>query len=140
MTTISRYYDITYKQSVVNYYIKYQTNISFGHVARQFNIKGGESTVRRWYNQRHSLKTKPRSGRPSILTKDQIDTYIKKKITEKNRSSEPIHYTQLLPIIKRATKKNPSLRTVQRYGKEKGGIKMKRTIKRTVDECNIIYI
>jgi len=140
MTTTSRYYDITYKQRVVNYYMQHQPNISFGRVATIFNLKGGESTVRRWYNQRHSLDTKPRSGRPSILSIEEINTHIKKKIVEKNRLSEPIHYTQLLPMVKHVTNKHLSLRTLRRYGKEKCGIKMKRTIKRTENECNIIHI
>jgi hypothetical protein len=140
MPPSSSYYPLAYKQQVVTYYTQHLPDISFRAVARLFRIKGGHMTVQRWYERRNSLETKQKSGRPTILSSQQINTHITKKIIQHNRTPTPIHYTQLLSHVKRATRKNLSLRTLRRYGKERGGVKLKRTIKRTEDECNITYI
>jgi len=135
MSTSSRYYSTEYKQQVVTYYIQHQSSTSFRAVAALFNVKGGPSTVYRWYNRRNSLQTKARSGRPSILSTREIDTHIKNKIIAKNRLHQAVHYTNLINNIKTATNKNVSLRTIQRIGKNTLNVKLKKTCKRTTDEC-----
>jgi transposase len=136
MPPSSRYYDITYKERVVNYYTINQPSATFHSVARLFQIPGGDRTVRRWYKRRNSLETKPRSGRPTILNQDQINTHICTKIRRKNRKPTSVHYTDIIDDVKRNTRKNPTLRTIQRYGHDKLCIKKKKTSKRTSQECN----
>ena len=138
MSSTSHYYPTIFKQKVVDYYDEHQPNISFRQLARLFNIQGGHKTVLRWYNQRNSLENKSRSGRPCILNEDEMNEYIYEKIKEKNQSGSSIHYPELLPAILHETGKNVSLRTIQRSGYERLGIKMKTTSKRTQQECNFI--
>jgi hypothetical protein len=136
MPPSSHHYSTTYKQEVVNYYITHQPHISFRAVATLFHIKGGHRTVSRWYKRRNSLETKPRSGRPAILNQDEINTHIGTKMLRKNRRSTGVHYTDIIDDVKKNTRKNPALRTIQNYGKKKLGIRKKKTSKRTSQECN----
>ena len=73
MSRLPRYYDATFKQRVVEYYIQNQPNVSFRFVADLFQIKGGHKTVKRWFDRYDgtvlSLQQQHRSGRPSILNK-----------------------------------------------------------------------
>lgn len=135
MPPSSHHYSTTYKQEVVNYYITHQPHISFRALATLFHIKGGHRTVSRWYKRRNSLETKPRTGRPTILNQDEINTSINARIVRKNHKPTPVHYTDILEKVKNETRKNPSLRTIQRYGHTKLGIKNKQTAKRTANEC-----
>jgi hypothetical protein len=135
MPPSSRYYDTAYKKRVVNYYITNQPSATFRSVATLFQIKGGFRTVYRWYKRRNSLETKPRSGRPTILKQDDINTHIGTKMLRKNRQPTAVHYTDIINDVKKNTRKNPTLRTIQRYG-HRLGIKKKKTLKRTSQECN----
>jgi transposase len=139
MPPSSRYYDTAYKKRVVNYYITNQPSASFRSVATLFEIKGGFRTVYRWYKRRRSLETKPRSGRPTILKQDQINTHIGTKIRRKNRQPTAVHYPDIIDDVKRNTRKQISLSTIRRYG-HKLGIKKKKTSKRTIQECNYTHI
>lgn len=136
MPPSAHHYSTTYKQEVVNYYITHQPHISFRALATLFDIKGGHRTVSRWYKRRNSLETKPRSGRPTILNQDEINTHIGTKMLRKNRQPIAVHYTDILDDVKKNTRKNPALRTIQNYGKKKLDIRKKKTSKRTNQECN----
>ena len=92
----------------------------------------------RWNGTPESLEAKPRTGRPTILSSEEIRQYIGTPIKRKNRNFEPIHYTELFDTIHEKTGKNVSRRTIQRYGKEREGIREKRTIKRTIQERKYI--
>lgn len=135
MPPSSRYYDTAYKKRVVDYYHSHRPHISFRAVATLFEIKGGPMTVQRWYKRRNSLETKPRSGRPTILKQDEINTHIGTKMLRKNRQPTTVHYTDIIDDVKKNTRKNPTLRTIQRYGLRLG-IRKKKTSKRTSQECN----
>jgi transposase len=139
MIDSSRYYSTDYKLRVVRYYIDRLPDISYSAVAKLFGIPGGKGTVQRWHHQydgsTSSLESKSRSGRPPLLTATLINKYIRDPITQANREPRPITYNQVHSRIKSRTKKNVSLRTVQRYGHERVGIKMKKTIIRTPKEC-----
>ena len=139
MSSSSRYYPTIYKERVVDYYTDHYPKYSFRQVATLFKIEGGHKTVSRWYNQRHSLETKSRSGRPPKLTMKQMNQYITKTIREKNQSALSVHYTDLMSDIKNQIDGNVSLRIIQRYGHDRLGIKMKKTSKRTEQECKFIH-
>jgi hypothetical protein len=136
MNRSQHYYSTEYKERVVAYYIEHQSNCSFRSVAKHFALKGGHKLVRIWYNNRHSLNTKPKSGRPTILSRRQIINYVQNKIRAANRSSTPIHYPELLSYVKEKTKKSPSIQTLRRYGRKLFRAKQKRTIKRTEGQRN----
>src|SRR5690349_17250569 len=73
-------------------------------------------TVSRWFHSRHTLKTKPRPSRPSLLTPRQIREFILTPIRSSNRDSTTVHYTTLLPTVRAKTRTNISLRSLQRIG------------------------
>jgi transposase len=107
-------------------------------LSEQYNIKGGRMTISRWLQQwdgtPESLERKESSGRPTLLTSKQIRDTIQLPIRNKNRSSQPIHYPDLLPSITKKTGKKISVETIRRIGREQLGIKQKRTNKRTTVE------
>jgi transposase len=143
MSNLPYYYDTQYKQRVVEHYINNQPNTSYTAVAKLFNIKGGRITVKRWYNQYdgtlQSLEQHHRSGRPSILTHQQVNNLIIQPIKKANQSHTVIHYTDLLPKIRENINNNISIQTVSRIGKQ-AAIKNKKTVKRTYTESNYTYI
>jgi transposase len=139
MSDLSRYYSTDYKLRVVRHYIDHLPNTSYSAVATLFGIRGGKGTVQRWHHQydgsSSSLESKPRSGRPPILTRRQIKKYILDPVIEANREPHPIHYDQIQSQIASHTNKHIAARTIRHYGHERAGIKTKRTIIRTSKEC-----
>ena len=137
MRDLSRYYDPTFKQRVVEYYLKNKPNVSFRFVGDLFQIKGGHVTVKRWCDRYNgtiaSLEQWHRSGRPSILNKQQVNELIIKVVRSHNHLSRPINYVEIANSVRQTTDVNISLRTVRRYG-QKSGVKSKKTIKRTYTE------
>ena len=130
------------KHNILTIYSSDKHKHTFESLAHQYNIKGGRQVIQNWYKQWNgtpqSLGRKKGSGRPTILTSQQVNDYIRTPIRNKNRSSKPIHYPQLHSSIQQKTGKQISLRTVQNYGKEKLGVKQKRTKKRTAQESKQI--
>ena len=126
--------------NILTLYSSNKNKHTFKSLALEYNIKGGRDVVARWYHQwdgtPQSLERKKGSGRPSVLTSQQVNEYIRMPIRNKNRSSKPIHYPQLHTSIQQKTGKQISLRTIQKIGKEKLGVKQKRTKKRTSQESN----
>ncbi|CAF1027512.1 unnamed protein product [Rotaria sp. Silwood1] len=139
MNNLSRYYDASFKQRVIEYYLQNQPNLSFRFVAKFFHIHGDHATVKRWFDRYDgtilSLQQQMRSGRPQILNQEEIDQFITRVICSHNRMSRSIKYSKIMDLIHQKTKLNISTRTVQRYGK-KNGIKSRKMIKRTAKEIS----
>ena len=131
------------KHDILKLYSPHDHNHSFAALAQQYNIKGGRQVVENWYHQwtgsPKSLERKKGSGRPTILTSKEVKDTIQLPIRNKNRSSQPVHYPDLLPSMTEKTGKNISLRTIQRTGQEQLGAKQKRTNKRTAVESNYTH-
>jgi transposase len=126
------------KHNILQLYLSSDNHDSMETLAHRYNIKGGKYTIIRWLQQwdgtPESLERKKGSGRPTILTSKEVRDTIQLPIRNKNRSSQPIHYTDLLPSITQKTGKKISLSTIQKIGKNKLGAKQKRTNKRTAVE------
>jgi hypothetical protein len=142
-----RSYSADLKQHILEQYECGVYGYGFRAVAAANNIAGGGRTIQRWYERWdgtvQSLTTAPRTGRPKVLSRIEINRHIRTFIRYKNRTHHPIHYPTVRQRIIRLTGKSPSPRTVRRYGNKICGIKLKRTISRTPVECeyrNIIYI
>jgi transposase len=112
---------------------------SFVALARRHGIKGGSEVVRRWHQRWNrtvrSLQERHRSGRPRILTSREVQQHVRAPILAANRAATAIHYTELLPTVRRRTGKKISIRTLRRYGRKDLGARNKSTKKRTEDEC-----
>jgi hypothetical protein len=130
------------KHDILKLYSPNDRTHSFAALAEQYNIKGGRQVVENWYHQwtglPKSLERKKGSGRPTILTPQQVKDYIQIPIRNKNRSFKPIHYPQLLPSIQQKSSTQVSIQTVRRIGHQQLGAKQKRTKKRTAQECKQI--
>jgi transposase len=110
----------------------------FHALAVKYNIKGGHKSVENWWNRwdgtPQSLERNAGSGRPKALTRSQVFHEIVTPIRAKNRKNESIHYPTFKDDVEKKIGHNIGLRTVQRYGKETGGITFKTTKKRTAQE------
>ena len=127
------------KHNILTLYSNKAHNYSFKSLARQFNINGGGRTIQNWYERWNgtpqSLDRKRGSGRAPVLTSAEVNKCIKLPILYRNRNHRPIHYPEVFVNVKEKTKKQISLRTIQRIGKETLGVRNKRTKKRTAAEC-----
>jgi transposase len=120
---------------------QYQRNVrsrSFAALARLYGVRGGKQTVQKWYSQwdgtPRSLESKPRSGRPRLLSAEEVNRHIRAPILSANRSHRAVHYPDIHVGVQRKTSKKVSLRTIRRYGKQEAGIKQKHSKKRTASE------
>jgi transposase-like protein len=131
-------YTPQFKQTVLKEYNSASSSSSFSSLSRRFCIDGGREVVRKWYRKWdgsvESLKDKHSTGRPRILSHAQINRHIVVPIRDKNRRHLPIHYRDLVSGLQHAIRKKISLRTIQRYGKEKK-VREKNSIKRMEREC-----
>jgi transposase len=131
------------KQHILTLYTPHSRERSFAALARQYGVAGGESTVRRWHRQwdgtERSLQPKPKPGRPRLLSKRQLARHVQLPIKNKNRAHAAVHYPDLLQPVREKTGAQISLRTLQRYGKERLHAKSKHATKRTVDECECAH-
>lgn len=131
------------KHHILKHYSAHSRDRSFAALARLYAVPGGKQTVqqwhRRWNGSPASLENKARSGRPRALTRRQVNDYIRTPIKNKRRAHAAVHYPDLLPALRQKIGKQISLRTLQRYGKEELGIKLKHTQRRTASECECIH-
>ena len=136
---VKRNFTAELKQVILEQYSPRDRAHSFAALARLFTVKGGKGTVERWHQQWNgtveSLKQKKRSGRPSLLKKEERRRHILIPIQRRDRSHTPILYPELLGRVIVNSGRKLSLRTLQRYGKKDEGIKYKRTMATTVNEC-----
>lgn len=132
------------KHSILLEYSPHSHTHSFSPLSLRHGVMGGGEVIRRWYKRWNhtiaSLQPRKKSGRPRILSKEQVVQHILTPIRLANRSHRSIHYTQLIDNVRESTGTNVSIQTMRRYGKKEGGGRMKRGTKRTVDECKYIHV
>jgi len=130
MNNLPQYYDALFKQRVVEYYLQNQPNVSFRYVANIFQIKGGHTTVKRWFDKYDGtlvlLQHQHRSGRPRILNKQQVNDLITEVVRSHNRLSRVINFSEITNFIRQKANITISLQTVQLYG-QNSGIKWKKS-------------
>jgi hypothetical protein len=126
-----------FKQHVLSHYQAGVRGSGLAALATRFAIPGGKSTlqnwVSRWDGSVQSLQRKKGSGRKPILTAAQRQRHIVQPIRRSNRAHKAIHYAPVRAQLIAATHKEPSLRTVQRYGHDTE-VKERRSKKRTAKE------
>jgi hypothetical protein len=134
----------TTKHHILLEYTPYSRTHSFAALAAAHGVPGGKKTVERWYKQwdgtARSLERRPVSGRPRVLSRAEVSRHVRAPILAANRAHKPIHYTQLLPKVQEKTRKELSIRTLRRYGKEELLAKQKHTNKRNIDERMFMHI
>ncbi len=131
------------KHEILLDYQPYSHTHSFAALAARHAVAGGAEVVRRWHEQWNhtaaSLQEKQHTGRPRILTSEEVQSAVATPIRRKNRAHQSVHYTQLQPEVEERTGKRISVRTIQRYGKVELKGKLKHGKKRTAEECKCIH-
>lgn len=89
---------------------------------------------KKWDGTADSLRRKPGSGRPPLLTPAQRRRLIVDRIRLANRARRAIHYPAIRQGVMRVIQKPISIQTIRRLGR-KAKVKQKRTCKRTTQEC-----
>lgn len=139
---VKKHISVDAKHLILTQYSPHQRGSGFGSLASRFGVAGGAGVIHRWYQRWNgtaaSLKESSKSGRPRILNGREVTRYVELPIRRKNRSHVAVHYPELRESVQLRTGKNPSLRTIRRYGKEERGIRQKRTKKQTENECELI--
>src|ERR1700761_5107577 len=108
------------KQQILQEYQPGVRGKGFKALAKRFEIKGGHSTIQKWYKKwdgsKESLKKESGGDRRSILTekekKKEILGYIRKKARK-----DPANYREGKEHVEFKTGKTIKLRSVQRLGK-----------------------
>jgi hypothetical protein len=148
MVKIKRKYSDDVKKLILNEYKSSKRKTSLRQLEKHYKIGcGNGATIRYWLLQskhnKSKLKVKENKKRPRILTKHEINIYVKQKIDKCNVNSEPINYVSLYRELPTKIKRKISLRSIQRYGKNILHAKPKQVVTRTLHECkykNIIYL
>lgn len=127
-----------HKHSILLEYRLRSHDHSFAALAARHGIKGGGIVIQRWHQQWNgsatSLEEKHSTGRPRILSTQQVHQYVAPMIREKNRNAERVRYSDIHSSVEAKAHTQMSLRTLQRYGKEDLGAHKKHGKKRTADE------
>jgi transposase len=130
------------KHHILLEYAPHDATRTFATLAARHAIAGGSGTVARWHQRWDgtplSLQERSRSGRPRVLSSDQVQQHVRAPILAANRDQRAISYTALLPAVRAATGTELTLRSLQRYGKKELQVRAKHTTKRTAaeSECN----
>lgn len=131
------------KHHILLEYSPHDTTRSFTALARRHAIKGGAQVIRLWHRRWNgtpaSLQEQPRSGRPRVLSRAQVQRHIATPIRAAHRAHRSIQYTDLLPRVRAAAGAEVSLRTVQHYGKQELKAKQQRGVKRTAEESKQVH-
>src|SRR5665647_2362227 len=132
MSQLSRYYSTDFKQRVLEQYQLGVRGYGFKSLAHRFNITGGHQTIADWYSDwdgtEQSLISKPREGRPPILSSIESTNYIDSYVHQRNQQHRSVNYRSVRDRVLSATGKAISIRTVRRIGKEAKDIKWRTTI------------
>jgi hypothetical protein len=80
-------YSPVFKHNILTQYTPHQRGNGFKSLAIRFNIIGGQSTLKRWYDRWdgtvHSLERTNGSGRTTIMNKIDMNKYISTPIKQK---------------------------------------------------------
>jgi len=131
------------KHSILTHYSSRRAGDTLASILSQHGAAVGRSTfyswMEKWDGTPQSLEHKPMSGRPRVLSSQQVTRHVRPRILAPNRRAAPVHYSSLLPAVQAATDTQISARTLRRYGMEELGAKQKRGKKRTADECECTH-
>ncbi len=126
------------KHEILLDYVPRTVTRSFTALALRHAVKGGRETLRQWYARwdgtAASLQRKAGTGKARILSRGQVQQYVRAPILRANRAHRSIHYSTVAEQVRGSTGVNVSDRTVRRYGKEDLGAMQRRGKKRTAAE------
>jgi transposase len=126
-----------HKHSILLEYQSYSRDHSFAALATRHGITGGAEVIRRWHSRWNgtaaSLEEKAHTGRPRVLTTQEVQRYVAPRIRANNRNAQRIHYTDIHAAVEQHTGKSFSPRTLRNYGKHDLDAHQTHGKKRTAD-------
>jgi transposase len=132
------------KHEILLEYQPRSTTHSFPALAARHGVGGGERTIRNWFARWDrtpaSLQHKEGAGRPSILTRMEVQRHIAAPVRKKNRAGQRVTYSEVADLVREKTGKQIANRTVRQYGKEQLGIKKTTGRKRSAEECECTHM
>lgn len=118
------------KQHILTQYTAHSIDNSYRALSRRYGLASDGRTIKRWMKQwdgtAASLNDGHRSGRPRLLTDIEVHNNIHQPVVAANRRHECIDYSSLHRRLTHTIHKRVSLRTVQRYGRQRSGVRGKR--------------
>ena len=136
-------YTANFKHTVLLEYCPGIRGHSFRDLAHRFKVRGGHKAILGWHRQwkgtPSSLERKKGSGRRALLTPKQVERLITKPIRRCNQNHVAVEYHELREAVEHEIGHSVSVRTLQRYGKERTDIHCESTIPRTEKECTLTF-
>ena|ERR1044071_6332814 len=138
---MQKYEDVSVerKQEILKKYRPKVRGKGFKSLAKQYEIKGGPKTIRKWYQKwdgtKESLKKESGGDRRSILSEKEKKTLISGFIN-KRAKKDAADYREVHENIESKTGKKISVKSVRRLGKELGATS-KKTKRKTPNEGKI---
>lgn len=130
---MTRKYDLytpQFKHKVLEEYHRGVYGCGFKSLAKRFKIVGGHKLIMSWYSQWNgtvdSLYQRSRGHRTRTMTQQEVQKYIVDFVKSMNSQRARVTYKMVQAHVKSSLKREVSIRTIRRYGKE-CGIRWKRT-------------
>jgi hypothetical protein len=124
---------------------EYRRRISgsgFKSLAKRCKIKGGHKLIMSWYRRLDgtvdSLNSKSRGHRARAMTQQEITDYILEFVKSMNEKRAHVNYRMVQANVKSTLKRDVSIRTIRRYGKE-CGIRWKKAREITLRDGQYIF-
>src|SRR5271156_3480575 len=131
------------KHHILLEYDPYNRYRSFTALAHKHNVAGGRETVERWFHRwdriPSSLEECPRTGRPRVLSVDDVHELVAPIIRRANQENRVIDYAQVADELKEDTGCEVSSQTLRRYGRS-AGVRGMRTSARSAIERQSIAV
>jgi transposase len=93
------------KHHILLEYDPYHRYRSFAALARKHDVAGGRETVERWFHRwdrtPSSLEECPRTGRPRVLSVDDVHELVTPIIRRANQENRVIDYAQVAELTRR---------------------------------------
>jgi len=124
-------YSSTFKQKVLEKYCPGIIGRGFKSLAKRFKIQGGHKLIMYWYRSWdgnvRSLDHRKKGSRRPCLSNEEVKRHILNSVVSANTAGKSIRYEMVQKDVQKCLNREISLRTIQRYGKEKCGIRSKTT-------------
>ncbi|CAF3402309.1 unnamed protein product [Rotaria sp. Silwood2] len=135
-------YTSQFKHKVLEEYDRGISGCGFKSLAKRFKITGGHKLIMSWYSRwdgtGDSLDQRPRGHRTRTMTQQEVENYILDFVKSMNNQRIPVNYKKVQAYVESSLKREVSIRTIRRYGKE-CGIRWKKTRELTLRDDDDIF-
>jgi hypothetical protein len=130
------------KHSILTHYTARRKGETLAEILRLHDVSASRTAVFYWMQQWDgtvdSLQHKGGAGRPRILSQQEVTRHMGTPIRNKNRAAVRVKYIDIQQQVQDRTRKQVSIQTIRRYGKDELGARFIRGKKRTREESKYI--